>query len=83
MKSLMNEIKIIQDATNPNETLLIADSMIGQESVNVAKSFQNYVNLTGVILTRVDGDSKGRSSTKYDNGYWKTNKVSWRRRENF
>ena len=56
---LMNEIKIIQDATNPNETLLIADSMIGQESVNVAKSFQNYVDLTGVILTRVDGDSKG------------------------
>ena len=33
--------------------------MIGQESVNVAKSFQNYVDLTGVILTRVDGDSKG------------------------
>ena len=56
---LMNEIKIIQDVTNPNETLLIADSMIGQESVNVAKSFQNYVDLTGVILTRVDGDSKG------------------------
>ena len=56
---LMNEIKMIQDATNPNETLLIADSMIGQESVNVAKSFQNYVDLTGVILTRVDGDSKG------------------------
>ena len=55
----MNEIKNIQKSTNPCETLLIADSMIGQESVNVAKAFQSYVNLTGVILTRVDGDSKG------------------------
>ena len=56
---LMNEIKKIQKVTNPNETLLIADSMIGQESVNVAKAFQNYVDLTGIILTRVDGDSRG------------------------
>ncbi len=58
-ENLMNEIKNIQKSTNPCETLLIADSMIGQESVNVAKAFQSYVNLTGVILTRVDGDSKG------------------------
>ncbi len=56
---LMEEIKNIEKTTEPNETLLIADSMIGQESVNVAKKFQSYVNLTGVILTRVDGDSKG------------------------
>ena len=59
MKTLMQEIKKIQNITNPNETLLVADSMIGQESVNVAKAFQNYVDLTGIILTRVDGDSKG------------------------
>ena len=58
-ETLMNEIKKIQKVTNPNETLLIADSMIGQESVNVAKAFQNYVDLTGIILTRVDGDSRG------------------------
>ena len=58
-ETLMNEIKTIQKVTNPNETLLIADSMIGQESVNVAKAFQNYVDLTGIILTRVDGDSRG------------------------
>ncbi len=58
-ETLMDEIKNIQKITNPNETLLIADSMIGQESVNVAKAFQSYVNLTGIILTRVDGDSKG------------------------
>ena len=58
-ETLMQEIKKIQNITNPNETLLIADSMIGQESVNVAKAFQNYVDLTGIILTRVDGDAKG------------------------
>ena len=56
---LMEEIKNIEKITEPNETLLIADSMIGQDSVNIAKKFQSYVNLTGVILTRVDGDSKG------------------------
>ncbi|MDC3024515.1 signal recognition particle protein [Alphaproteobacteria bacterium] len=56
---LMQEIKKIHNITKPNETLLIADSMIGQESVNVAKAFQSYVDLTGIILTRVDGDSKG------------------------
>ncbi|MEC8100181.1 MAG: signal recognition particle protein [Pseudomonadota bacterium] len=58
-QNLMDEIKSIQEITKPNETLLVADSMIGQESVNVAKAFQDYVDLTGIILTRVDGDSKG------------------------
>ena len=58
-EKLMNEIKNIQGLVMPSETLLVADSMIGQESVNIAKSFQSYVELTGVILTRVDGDSKG------------------------
>jgi len=58
-EKLMNEIKNIQGLVKPSETLLVADSMIGQESVNIAKSFQSYVELTGVILTRVDGDSKG------------------------
>ena len=58
-EALMEEIKNIQKITDPSEILLVADSMIGQESVNVAKSFQRYVNLSGIILTRVDGDSKG------------------------
>lgn len=58
-EKLMNEIKNIQNLVMPSETLLVADSMIGQESVNIAKSFQSYVELTGIILTRVDGDSKG------------------------
>ena len=56
---LLNELKDIYNLTKPNETLLVTDSMIGQESVNVAKSFSEYVGVTGVVLTRVDGDSRG------------------------
>lgn len=58
-EELLRELKDINNLTNPDETLLVTDSMIGQESVNVAKAFSDYVDLTGVILTRVDGDSKG------------------------
>ncbi len=58
-EELLIELKNVYKLTNPSETLLVADSMIGQESVNVAKSFSDYVDLTGVVLTRVDGDSKG------------------------
>ena len=58
-KALMSEIEKIEELTNPNEVLLVVDSMMGQDSVNVAKSFQKSVNITGVILSRVDGDAKG------------------------
>ena len=51
--TLMEEIKEIQQITDPSEILLVADSMIGQESVNVAKSFQSYVDLSGIILTEL------------------------------
>ena len=56
---LLKELQNIYKLTRPSETLLVTDAMIGQESINVAKSFSQYVDLTGVILTRVDGDAKG------------------------
>ena len=56
---LLKELQEIHRITKPDETLLITDAMIGQESLNVAKQFSEYVDITGVILTRVDGDSKG------------------------
>ena len=56
---LMNEVKDISKAVNPSETLLVSDAMIGQESVNVAKEFNNKLKLTGIILTRLDGDARG------------------------
>ena len=56
---MMSEIKQIKDITNPAETILVADSLTGQIAVNVAKEFDTAVNLSGIILTRVDGDSRG------------------------
>jgi signal recognition particle subunit SRP54 len=56
---LMLEVAAVRDATHPTESLLVADAMTGQDSVNVAKSFAERVGLTGIVLTRVDGDARG------------------------
>ena len=56
---LMKEIETIKDLSNPNETLLIADGLTGQEAVNVASAFNDRLNISGVILTRMDGDGRG------------------------
>ena len=57
--AMMSEIKQIKDITKPSETILVADSLTGQIAVNVAKEFDTAVNLSGIILTRVDGDARG------------------------
>ena len=57
--SMMNEIKEIKSIANPIETILVADSLTGQIAVNVAQEFKKTVDLTGIILTRVDGDGRG------------------------
>ena len=56
---MMSEIKQIKDITKPAETILVADSLTGQIAVNIAKEFDTAVNLSGIILTRVDGDARG------------------------
>ena len=56
---MMNEIKEISKKFNFSEILLVSDSMTGQDAVNTAKNFSEQVNLTGIILTRIDGDSRG------------------------
>ena len=56
---MMSEIKQIKDLTKPTETILVADSLTGQIAVNVAKEFDTAVNLSSIILTRVDGDARG------------------------
>ena len=56
---LMNELKILKEKFQPNEIFLVADSMTGQDSVNIAKEFNDALSLTGVILTRMDGDPRG------------------------
>ena len=56
---LMDELKKIKEAVNPDEILLVVDAMTGQEAVNVAKTFDEYLDITGVILTKLDGDARG------------------------
>jgi signal recognition particle subunit SRP54 len=56
---LMAEMVEIKAATKPHEILLVADSLTGQDAVNVAKSFNDAVDVTGIVLTRVDGDGRG------------------------
>jgi len=56
---MMNEIKEIKSIANPVETILVADSLTGQVAVNVAQEFKKTVDLTGIILTRIDGDGRG------------------------
>ena len=56
---LMGEMKAVAAATNPVETLLVVDSLTGQDAVNVARGFAAEVDLSGVILTRMDGDARG------------------------
>ncbi|RZO47966.1 MAG: signal recognition particle protein [Candidatus Pelagibacterales bacterium] len=57
--SMMNELKEIKSISKPIETILVADSLTGQVAVNVAQEFKKTVDLTGIILTRVDGDGRG------------------------
>jgi signal recognition particle subunit SRP54 len=58
-QQLMDEMKAVAAISNPKETLLVVDSLTGQDAVNVAQSFAGQVDLTGVILTRMDGDARG------------------------
>src|SRR4051812_27510697 len=56
---MMNEAADVRRAANPHEVLLVADSLTGQDAVNLARSFDERVGLTGIVLTRVDGDGRG------------------------
>lgn len=58
-EELMNELKNIKNAVIPNEIMLVVDSMTGQDAVNVAEQFNNLLDITGVILTKLDGDTRG------------------------
>jgi signal recognition particle subunit SRP54 len=57
--ALMDEAVQVRDVAKPAETLLVADAMTGQDAVNLAKAFHDRVRLTGIVLTRVDGDARG------------------------
>lgn len=56
---MMEEIKALQDFTKPTETLLVVDAMTGQDAVSTAQAFHNQLNVDGIILTKLDGDTRG------------------------
>lgn len=58
-EALMDELKDIKELTKPNEIFLVVDAMTGQDAVNVAQSFNEQLGLTGVVLTKLDGDTRG------------------------
>ncbi len=58
-EELMGELKRMEKAASPHETLLVVDAMTGQDAVNVARSFHDSLGLTGVVLTKLDGDTRG------------------------
>jgi signal recognition particle subunit SRP54 len=58
-EELMDELRRLKEAVGPHEILFVADGMIGQESVNVAKGFDEALDVTGVVLTKMDGDARG------------------------
>ena len=58
-QQMMNEIADVKNAINPTETLFVVDSMTGQDAVNTAKAFNEKINFDGVVLTKLDGDTRG------------------------
>ena len=69
-EELMGELEKIKGATNPSEILLVVDAMLGQDAVNVAKSFNDLLDISGVVLTKMDGDTRGGAalSVRYITG---------------
>ncbi|MBP5428065.1 MAG: signal recognition particle protein, partial [Clostridia bacterium] len=69
-EELMEELEKIRDAVEPTEILLVVDAMLGQDAVNVAKTFNDRLELTGVVLTKLDGDTRGGAalSVRYVTG---------------
>lgn len=81
-EQMMSEIKSIHYFIKPNETLFVVDSMTGQDAVNTAKTFNEALNFDGVVLTKLDGDTRGGSC--FDDSFCsrKTNQIYLNRREN-
>ncbi len=57
--AMMAEVKALRDAIKPHETLLVTDAMIGQDAVTTARAFNEQIGITGIVLTRIDGDARG------------------------
>jgi signal recognition particle subunit SRP54 len=81
-QEMMTEIANIHKAIQPQETLFVVDSMTGQDAVNTAKAFNDILNFDGVILTKLDGDTRGGAAISIKSVVNKPYKIYWYRREN-
>lgn len=70
-ESMMNEVKELENYLQPIEKLLVVDAMLGQESVNIANSFNDKLNITGFVLTKMDGDARGGAALSLTAGVGK------------
>jgi hypothetical protein len=61
-QELMNELSSVKEIIKPCETLLVADSMLGNDAVNISKEFNEKIEISGIIITRLDGDTRGGST---------------------
>ena len=80
-EQMMNEIAAIKEAIHPNETLFVVDAMTGQDAVNTAREFNERLDFNGVILTKLDGDTRGGGRSFYPYGSEQTDQVCRNRRE--
>ena len=80
-EELMAEVAEVHAAAKPHETLLVADAMTGQDAVTVAKSFKERVNVTGIVLTRVDGDARGGAALVHARDHRLPDQADRRRRK--
>lgn len=80
-EALMQELQNVKNGVHPHETLLVVDSMTGQEAVNVAQTFNEKVGIDGIILTKLDGDTRGGAALSVKKSYRKTNKICSDRRK--
>lgn len=80
-EQMMDEIEAIKKAINPQETLFVVDAMTGQDAVNTAREFNERLDFNGVILTKLDGDTRGGGRSFYPYGSEQTDQVCRNRRE--
>ena len=81
-EEMMNEIEAIKKAINPNETLFVVDSMTGQDAVNTAREFNERLDFDGVVLTKLDGDTRGGACLVNPYCCKEAYQIRWYRRKN-
>jgi len=75
----MEELVSIKSETHPGEILFVADAMTGQDAVRSAEEFHRRIGITGVILTKMDGDARGGAASLDQTSYRPAREVCWRR----